>query len=71
MLKGYGYNPIGHPDKAMDRRNTVINQMVVCKEQFLTEEQAAKLKAKPLITNYKKIDENVGIAPYFRECFKR
>ncbi len=25
-----------------------------------------KLKAKPLITNYKKIDENIGIAPYFR-----
>ncbi|MGG9964439.1 transglycosylase domain-containing protein [Ferruginibacter sp. SUN106] len=70
MLKGYGYNPIGHPDRAMDRRNTVINQMVVCKEQFLTEAEAAKLKAKPLITNYKKIDENVGIAPYFRDVLK-
>ncbi|GAB2821852.1 transglycosylase domain-containing protein [Ferruginibacter profundus] len=70
MLKGYGYNPIGHPDRAMDRRNTVINQMVVCKEKFLTEAEAAKLKAKPLITNYKKIDENVGIAPYFRDVLK-
>lgn len=70
MLKGYGYNPIGHPDKAMDRRNTVINQMVVCKQKFLTPEQADKLKAKPLITNFKKIDENVGIAPYFRDALK-
>jgi len=70
MLKGYGFNPIGHPKEAMDRRNTVINQMVVCKEKYLTEAEATKLKAKPLITNYKKIDENVGIAPYFRDALK-
>ncbi|MBK7433988.1 MAG: transglycosylase domain-containing protein [Chitinophagaceae bacterium] len=66
MLKGFIYNPIGHPKASLDRRNTVINQMVVCQQHFLTEEQAAALKAKPLITNYKKIDENIGIAPYFR-----
>ena len=66
MLKGFIYNPIGHPKASLDRRNTVINQMAVCKQHFLTEAEAEKLKAKPLITNYKKIDENVGIAPYFR-----
>lgn len=66
MLKGYNYNPIGYPKASIDRRNTVINQMVDCHQHFLTEAEAAKLKAKPLITNYKKIDENVGIAPYFR-----
>ncbi len=66
MLKGFIYNPIGHPKEALDRRNTVINQMVVCKQHFLTEAEAAVLKAKPLVTNYKKIDENIGIAPYFR-----
>ncbi|MFZ1453762.1 MAG: transglycosylase domain-containing protein [Ferruginibacter sp.] len=66
MLKGFIYNPIGYPKASIDRRNTVINQMVVCKQKFLSEAQAAKLKAKPLITNYKKIDENIGIAPYFR-----
>jgi len=66
MLKGFIYNPIGHPKASMDRRNTVINQMVACKQHYLTEEEAARLKAKPLITNYKKIDENIGIAPYFR-----
>ncbi len=66
MLKGFIYNPIGYPKASVDRRNTVINQMVVCKQQFLTDAEAAKLKAKPLITNYKKIDENIGIAPYFR-----
>lgn len=69
MLKGYIYNPITRP-KALDRRNTVINQMVVCKQHYLTEEQSAKLRAKPLITNYKKLDENIGIAPYFRDVLK-
>ncbi|MBX2887307.1 MAG: transglycosylase domain-containing protein [Ferruginibacter sp.] len=66
MLKGFIYEPIRHPKNAIDRRNTVINQMAVAKQKFLTPEEAEKLKAKPLITNYKKIDENVGIAPYFR-----
>ncbi len=70
MLKGFIYNPISHPKASLDRRNTVIGQMVVCKQHFLTEDEAAKLKAKPLITNYKKLDENVGIAPYFRDVLK-
>jgi len=66
MLKGFIYNPISYPKASVDRRNTVINQMVVCQQHFLTEAEADKLKAKPLVTNYKKIDEDVGIAPYFR-----
>ncbi len=70
MLKGYGYNPIGHPKEALDRRNTVINQMIVCKEHYLNEVEGSKLKAKPLITNFKKIDENIGIAAYFRDALK-
>ena len=70
MLKGYIYNPITRPKESLDRRNTVINQMVVCKQHFLTDAEAAKLKAKPLITNFKKLDENIGIAPYFRDVLK-
>jgi penicillin-binding protein 1A len=66
MLKGFIFNPIGYPKASMDRRNTVINQMAECQQHFLTAAEAAKLKAKPLITNYKKIDENLGVAPYFR-----
>jgi penicillin-binding protein 1A len=66
ILKGWIYNPIGYPKASIDRRNTVINQMAVCQQHFLTEAEAEKLKAKPLVTNYKKIDEAVGIAPYFR-----
>jgi penicillin-binding protein 1A len=68
MLKGFGYEPIRHPIAALNRRNTVIERMVDCKQQYLTAADAAKLKAKPLITNYKKADDNVGIAPYFRSA---
>ncbi len=68
MLKGFIYEPIRHPRAAIDRRNTVIGQMVVAKEHYLTQAEANVLKAKPLITNYKQIDENVGSAPYFRRA---
>ena len=52
MLKGFIYDPIRHPKSSLDRRNTVINQMVAAKQHYLTAEQAAKLKAKPLISSY-------------------
>lgn len=68
MLKGFIYEPIRHPKSSIDRRNTVINQMVVAKQHFLTPAQADALKAKPLITNYRPIDEVLGIAPYFRRA---
>ena len=68
MLKGFIYEPIRHPKASLDRRNTVIGQMALSKEHYLTEAQAAALKAKPLITNYKQIDENIGVAPYYRRA---
>ncbi len=64
MLKGFIYDPIRHPKASIDRRNTVIDQMR--NADYITLEQATKLKAKPLITNYKRPDESLGIAPYFR-----
>ena len=66
MLKGFIYDPIRHPSASVNRRNTVIERMVDTKQHYLTTEQAAKYKAKPLITNFKKADDNLGIAPYFR-----
>ena len=68
MLKGFIYDPIRHPKASVDRRNTVIGQMVAAKEHYLTESEGEALKAKPLITNYKQIDENIGIAPYYRRA---
>jgi penicillin-binding protein 1A len=68
MLKGFIYEPIRHPKSALLRRNVVINQMALSKQKYLTQAQADQLKSKPLITSFKKIDENVGIAPYYRSA---
>ncbi len=69
MLKGNSlYNPVRNPKAALDRRNVVISQMAV--NGKITTEEAAKLKAKPIVLSYKKMDENTGYAPYFREVLK-
>lgn len=65
MLKGATlYNPRRNPKLALDRRNTVLDQMV--RNSFLPEAEADKLKAIPIQLNYKKLDETTGLGPYFR-----
>ena len=70
MLKGNSlYNPRRNAKAAFDRRNVVLNQMV--KNEKLSEAEAAKLKVLPNdISKYKKMDENTGYAPYFREILR-
>jgi penicillin-binding protein 1A len=69
MLKGNSiYNPRTHPVQAKNRRNVVLNQMV--KNGYLAETELEKLKPLPIVTNYRKLDENSGYAPYFREVLK-
>jgi len=69
MLKGNSiYNPVRNPKNALERRNIVLNQMEANKK--ITPAEAAKLKATPIKLNYKKMDENTGYAPYFREILK-
>ena len=70
MLKGNTlYNPRKNPKMAIERRNTVINQMV--KNKYLNDAEAAKLKSKPIdLSNYKKVDENNGLSPYFRDVLR-
>jgi len=66
MLKGNTkYNPRRDPKAAMDRRNTVMDQMV--RNKFLESAVAEKSKRNPIQLNYKKLDQSQGIAPYFRE----
>jgi len=58
------YNPNRNPKLAIERRNLVLNRMAG--EKYITNEQATQLKALPLVTNFKKLDENNGLGPYFR-----
>jgi penicillin-binding protein 1A len=70
MLKGNSiYNPKRNEKAAFDRRNVVLNQMAV--NGKITKAEAEKYKALPIdMTHYKKMDENTGYAPYFREVLK-
>jgi len=69
MLKANNYyNPRIYPERAKERRNVVIGQMV--KNEFLTEVQGKVFQQKPLTIRYKKISYNEGPAPYFLEMLK-
>jgi penicillin-binding protein 1A len=58
------YNPNRNPKLALERRNLVLNRMAT--QKYISDEQAEQLKAMPVVTNFKKLDENNGLGPYFR-----
>jgi penicillin-binding protein 1A len=70
MLKGNTiYNPRKNPKMAIERRNTVINQMV--KYNYIPAKDGADYKTRPIdLSNYKKVDENNGLSPYFRDFIR-
>nr|MBA3675568.1 penicillin-binding protein [Chitinophagaceae bacterium] len=70
MLKGPNqYEPVRHPKAATERRNIVLEQMV--RNDVLKESEANVLKKKPLGIKFKKLDEVMGIAPYFRAVLSK
>lgn len=69
MINGPGlYNPRRNPKAAMDRRNLVIGRME--ENGNISTAEAARFKSLPIKLNYRKLDENTGYAPYFREVLK-
>lgn len=70
LLKGPSYyNPRVHPDRTLQRRNTVIAQMV--KYDYLTEEEGEKLKKEKLQLRFKLLNHYSGLAPYLREQIRQ
>ena len=68
LPKGPGvYSPINHPDRALKRRNLVINAML--EDGKITAAQAADARADPLVLNLAH-DPN-SLAPYFVEETRR
>jgi penicillin-binding protein 1A len=59
------FNPRLHPDKSLQRRNVVIDQMV--RQNYISAAEAEKYKAVPLGLNYRLITYNQGPAPYLLE----
>jgi penicillin-binding protein 1A len=69
MLKANsGYNPRVHPEESLNRRNTVIEQMV--KYNYIDATSAEKYKKEPLGLHYRLISYNQGPAPYFMAKLK-
>ncbi len=66
MLKGTTlYSPVRNAERALMRRNTVLNQMA--KYGYISETDCDSLKALPLALKYQKEGANQGLATYFRE----
>ncbi|GIV31268.1 MAG: penicillin-binding protein 1A [Saprospiraceae bacterium] len=65
MLKGPSlYHPVRNPERAVERRNVVLQQMV--KYNYLEPAVADSLKALPLQVRYSHESHNEGLATYFR-----
>ncbi|WP_430813882.1 penicillin-binding protein 1A [Carboxylicivirga sp. RSCT41] len=59
------YNPRLNPERSLKRRNIVLSRMH--EHGTLSENQYNKWKQSKIKLNYRRIDHNTGIAPYFRE----
>lgn len=70
MLKGTSwFNPKNHPERAKERRNVVLSQMV--RYGALSPEIADSVKALPMQVNYTRVTSSEGPAPYFREHIRQ
>ncbi len=70
LLKGPGrYDPVNYPERAISRRNTVIEQML--KYNYLTEIEAEKAKADELQIRPANSEGITGVAPHFVEYIRQ
>ena len=70
MLKGTAYyNPVLNPERARDRRNTVLAQMV--KAGKLDAKRGDQLAARPLRIDFERQDPQVGLAPHAAQQVKK
>ena len=64
------YNPNSNPDRSMQRRNVVLNQMV--KNNYLSQDEFDVLKESPIdMSRFKKPVHYKGMAPYFKSTLKK
>ncbi|HEX7889599.1 MAG TPA: transglycosylase domain-containing protein [Ramlibacter sp.] len=70
MLKGTAYyNPVMNPERALERRNTVLAMMA--EEGKLPKARYESLKAQPLKLDFERVREFNGTAPHLTEYLRR
>jgi penicillin-binding protein 1A len=70
MLKGNSYyNPVLNPERARQRRNTVLAQMV--KRESLDQQKFESLRKKPLRIDFERQSEPQGPAPHFAQQLRK
>jgi penicillin-binding protein 1A len=70
MLKGTSYyNPVLNPERAVQRRNLVLAQLV--KSEKLPQDTYENLKGKPLGLDFERQQEDLGIAPHLTQQLRR
>ena len=62
------YNPVRHQERALQRRNTVLGQML--KAGYLNESEAKRLMKEPLELNFHRQDHKEGEGTYVREYLR-
>lgn len=62
------FNPVRYPERARQRRNVVLAQML--KVGYFTQAQYDKERVKPLKLDFHRVDHKDGTATYFREFLR-
>ena len=63
------YNPVRVPERAKERRNVVLGQML--RSGYLTKEQTDSIMELPLKLNFRRSDHRTGTGMYVRERLRR
>jgi penicillin-binding protein 1A len=63
------YNPVKYPQRAKDRRNIVLSQMV--KYRFLAKKEYDSISKLDIKLNFKLANHNTGYGTYFRETLRQ
>ena len=63
------FNPVRYPERATERRNVVLHQMV--KAGYLTDADYEKYSKEPIELHFHVADHKDGIAVYFRDFLRR
>ena len=63
------FNPVRYPERARERRNVVLSQMV--KAGYLSRSEYSQCAAEPLTLNFHRTDHKDGSATYLREFLRQ